>query len=48
MSAAMMDGNTQKMTGVINIEETKNPIQVAAKIRAMGVVDRLLGGHGAT
>ena len=29
MSAAIMDGETQKMSGVINIEEVKNPVQVA-------------------
>src|SRR6476660_5171257 len=29
MSASLMDGSTQKMSGVINIEETKNPVQVA-------------------
>ena len=31
MSAAIMDGETQKMSGVINIEEVKNPIQVDRK-----------------
>ncbi len=29
MSASLMDGVSQKMSGVINIEEVKNPIQVA-------------------
>ncbi len=46
MSAALMDGETQKMSGVINIEEVKNPIQVAEKL--MKVDDRILGGSGAT
>ena len=32
MSAALMDGITEKMSGVINIEEVKNPIMVAKKI----------------
>jgi len=46
MSASLMDGTTQKMSGVINIEEVKNPIQVAEVL--MGVDDRVLGGSGAT
>jgi len=46
MSAALMDGATQKMSGVINIEEVKNPIQVAVKL--MPFDDRVLGGGGAT
>lgn len=46
MSASLMDGETQKMSGVINIEETKNPIQVAQVL--MQVDDRILGGSGAT
>jgi L-asparaginase len=46
MSAALMDGETQKMSGVINIEEVKNPIQVAEIL--MKVDDRVLGGSGAT
>ena len=46
MSAAIMDGETQKMSGVINIEEVKNPIQVAAIL--MKEDDRVLGGSGAT
>src|ERR1700712_1215583 len=29
MSASLMDGSTMKMSGVINIEEVKNPVQVA-------------------
>ena len=46
MSASLMDGETQKMSGVINIEEVKNPIQVAQVL--MNVDDRVLGGSGAT
>lgn len=46
MSAALMDGTSQKMSGVINIEEVQNPIQVAAILMAED--DRVLGGSGAT
>ncbi|KAA5538235.1 isoaspartyl peptidase/L-asparaginase [Paenimyroides baculatum] len=46
MSASLMDGESQKMSGVINIEEVKNPIQVAQVL--MKVDDRILGGSGAT
>ncbi|MFV8361534.1 isoaspartyl peptidase/L-asparaginase [Flavobacterium sp. LS1P3] len=46
MSAAVMDGETQKMSGVINIEEVKNPVQVAEIL--MQYDDRVLGGSGAT
>lgn len=46
MSASLMDGTTQKFSGVINIEEVKNPIQVALEL--MQVDDRVLGGEGAT
>ncbi|MES2576457.1 MAG: isoaspartyl peptidase/L-asparaginase [Bacteroidota bacterium] len=46
MSAAVMDGETQKMSGVINIEEVKNPVQVAQIL--MNYDDRVLGGSGAT
>ena len=46
MSASLMDGVSQKMSGVINIEEVKNPIQVAEVL--MQVDDRILGGSGAT
>ena len=46
MSAAIMDGITQKMSGVINIEEVKNPVQVAQIL--MQEDDRVLGGSGAT
>ena len=46
MSAALMNGETQKMSGVINIEDVKNPIQVAEVL--MKEDDRILGGSGAT
>ena len=46
MSASLMDGDSLKMSGVINIEEVKNPIQVAQAL--MRVDDRILGGEGAT
>ena len=46
MSAALMNGETQKMSGVINIENVKNPIQVAEVL--MKEDDRILGGSGAT
>jgi L-asparaginase len=45
MSAALMDGETKKMSGVINIENVKNPIFVAKEL--MKVDDRILGGEGA-
>jgi L-asparaginase len=46
MSASLMDGETQKMSGVINIEKVKNPIRVAEVL--MQYDDRILGGSGAT
>ena len=46
MSASLMDGATQKMSGVINIEDVKNPIQVAQVL--LGYDDKILGGSGAT
>ena len=46
MSASLMDGESQKMSGVINIEDVKNPIKVAQVL--MQVDDRILGGSGAT
>jgi len=46
MSAALMDGETQKMSGVINIQNVKNPIFVAGKL--LPYDDRVLGGEGAT
>ena len=46
MSASLMDGSTMKMSGVINIEEVKNPIQVAEVL--LNYEDKVLGGSGAT
>jgi L-asparaginase len=46
MSAAIMDGETQKMSGVINIKEVQNPVKVAQIL--MQYDDRVLGGSGAT
>lgn len=45
MSAAIMDGENQKMSGVINIQDVKNPILVAKEL--MKEDDRVLGGSGA-
>lgn len=46
MSASLMDGTSQKMSGVINIQNVKNPIQVAEKL--LDYDDKVLGGEGAT
>ena len=46
MSASLMDGLTTRFSGVINIEDTKNPIRVAEKL--FNYDDRVLGGSGAT
>jgi len=46
MSASVMDGSTMKMSGVINIEDVKNPVQVAQVL--MQYDDKVLGGSGAT
>lgn len=46
MSASLMDGASAKFSGVINIENVKNPIRVAEKL--FETVDRVLGGEGAT
>ncbi len=45
MSASIMDGTSLKFSGVINIEEVKNPIRVAEKLFTYD--DRVLGGEGA-
>jgi L-asparaginase len=45
MSASLMDGFTHKMSGVINIEDVKNPIQVAQFL--LNYDDKILGGSGA-
>lgn len=46
MSASLMDGITLKFSGVINIENVKNPIRVAERL--LSIDDRVLGGEGAT
>lgn len=46
MSAAVMDGQTEKMSGVINIQKVKNPIKVAKVL--IDFDDRILGGPVAT
>lgn len=45
LSAALMDGKTQRFSGVINIEDVKNPICVAEKLQQYD--DRVLSGKGA-
>jgi L-asparaginase len=45
MSASLMDGTTKKFSGVINIQEVKNPIRVAENL--ISVDDRVLGSEGA-
>lgn len=45
MSASVMDGTSLRFSGVINIEEVKNPIRVAEKLFTYD--DRVLGGEGA-
>jgi L-asparaginase len=45
MSASLMDGTSKKFSGVINIQDVKNPIRVAENLNT--VDDRVLGGDGA-
>lgn len=45
LSAALMDGKTEKFSGVINVEEVKNPIQIAQHL--LPYDDRVLSGDGA-
>ncbi|WP_234110605.1 MULTISPECIES: isoaspartyl peptidase/L-asparaginase [Chryseobacterium] len=45
MSASLMNGETQKFSGVINIENVQHPIEVAKIL--MKEDDRVLGGNGA-
>lgn len=45
MSASLMDGKSLRFSGVINIEDIKNPIMVAEKL--LDKEDRVLSGHGA-
>lgn len=45
LSASLMDGKTMRFSGVINIEEVKNPICIAEKL--ITHPDRVLSGKGA-
>ncbi len=45
LSASLMDGKSEKFSGVINIEDVKNAIQVAERL--MSEDDRVLSGSGA-
>lgn len=45
MSASLMDGKTMKFSGVINLEEVKNPICIAEKLQHFE--DKVLSGQGA-
>jgi L-asparaginase len=45
LSASLMDGRSMRFSGVINIEEVKNPICIAEKL--LSYDDRVLSGKGA-
>lgn len=45
LSASLMDGKSQRFSGVINIENVKNPIQVAEQL--LKYDDKVLSGAGA-
>ena len=45
LSGALMDGKTEKFSGVINVEDVKNPIEIAKKLLTYD--DRVLSGDGA-
>ena len=45
MSASLMDGVSKKLSGVINVENVKNPIQIAEHL--LREEDKVLGGEGA-
>jgi L-asparaginase len=45
LSASLMDGKSLKFSGVINIEDVKNPIEIALKL--LDYDDRVLSGDGA-
>ena len=45
LSASLMDGKTMKFSGVINVEDIRNPICVAEKL--LTYEDRVLSGIGA-
>ena len=45
LSASLMDGKSQRFSGVINLEDVKNPIEVAKVL--LDYDDRVLSGEGA-
>ena len=45
LSASLMDGKSLRFSGVINIEDVKNPIYIAEKL--LSYDDRVLSGNGA-
>lgn len=45
LSAALMDGKRGRFSGVINLEDVKNPVKVAAML--LDTDDRVLSGEGA-
>jgi L-asparaginase len=45
MSASLMNGQKQSFSGVINIEQVKNPIEIAAMLQEE--TDKVLSGRGA-
>ncbi|UKT63729.1 isoaspartyl peptidase/L-asparaginase [Pedobacter mucosus] len=45
LSASLMDGKTEKFSGVINVEDVKNPIEIAQHLLTYD--DRVLSGDGA-
>ena len=45
LSASLMDGKNQRFSGVINIQDVKNPIQISQKL--LDYEDRVLSGSGA-
>ncbi|MFC4212009.1 isoaspartyl peptidase/L-asparaginase [Pedobacter lithocola] len=45
LSASLMDGKTEKFSGVINVEDVKNPIEISHNLLAYD--DRVLSGDGA-
>ena len=45
LSASLMDGKTMRFSGVINIEDVKNPVCIAEKL--LSYDDRVLSGKGA-
>lgn len=45
LSASLMDGKTQRFSGVINVEDVQNPICIAEKL--LSYEDKVLSGQGA-